>query len=116
MIELIIRWLGVLIWLWIYVAIVSLLTMHSSKWATVSRVTTQIHVWLWPYAGCALAADLAYAITHGLWGSIVSDVIVLWTWWGMRDWPDDHFKRRRKKITDAVKVVGGRIVVKTAPA
>lgn len=116
MTETIIGWLGGLIWFWMYTVMISVFTTTFHKWALVSRVTTQIHVWVWPYVGPALVVDLAHAITHGLWGTIVADVCVLWSWWTLRDWPDDNFKRRRKKIKDAVKVVGGRLVVKAAPA
>jgi len=88
----------------------------TGKLRDLADTLVQIHLALWPIAGPGLLLHLTNATMHGYTVSVVGDMLLLICWWLDRNWPDDHFKRRRKKIKDAVKVVGGRLVVKPAPA
>lgn len=77
----------------------------------------QAHQELWLFA----PAGLVYAAVDS-WNSPRPWTIVfvpwgLLIWWWARNWPDDNvWKRRRKKLRDAVKAVGGRLVVVPAGA
>lgn len=115
MIDALIYTVVTLSWIWLYAATVAHITRPFGNLATVFRVTAQIHVWLWPIAGPGLLLDMTQASMQHHTFAAGLDLFILWTWWTVRNWPDDHFRRRRKKIADAVKVLGRRLVVQAAP-
>jgi hypothetical protein len=49
--------------------------------------------------------------SHTPW-LVFFDALSLYTWWIYRDWPDENrWKRRGKKLKDAIAIRAGRLVV-----
>jgi hypothetical protein len=76
------------------------------------RAFARVHQELWIAAPPGLIAGAA-----GTWHSkyswmIISFAVALWQWWAYRDWPDENrWKRRGRKLKDAVAERAGRLVV-----
>lgn len=76
------------------------------------RASARVHQELWLFVPPAIL----YGTLHD-WHSaspwkIVIDAWALYTWWMMRDWPDENrWTRRGRKARSAVSRIGARLVV-----
>jgi hypothetical protein len=90
---------------------------HADWLELVWRASGRIHQEMWPLVPAALLITV-----NKEWNSprpwlIVFDTINLWTWWTLRNWPEDNrWKRRGKQAKEAVAVRAGRLVVVPAGA
>lgn len=76
------------------------------------RSQARIHQELWLVAPVgALSTAVQHWHSHTPW-MVVFDVLTLFNWWNLRNWPDENrWKKRGKKAKEAVAVRAGRLVV-----
>jgi hypothetical protein len=113
-------WLGMLlgstfVWPIVYALSVVMSVIDPYRgvaWQTLIR----LHCWLWFPAGPGYLWLLTDATANHEYVFAAFDLLTLVLWWNARNWPDDQWKRRKKKVKEAVAVLGRRLVVRTAPA
>lgn len=80
------------------------------------RYAAAAHQELWLFALPGLLLSLSDHLRSGGW-ELVVDVLMLFSWWWYRNWPDENrWKRRGRKLKDAVAERAGRLVVIPATA
>lgn len=76
------------------------------------RALARVHQELWIVAPPGLILGAIHTWHSGTPWLIISYAFALWQWWHYRDWPDENrWKRRGRKLKDAVTVRAGRLVV-----
>ncbi len=75
------------------------------------------HQELWLFALPGLVVNLIGHVQHGSTALAAIDLINIAGWWLWRNWPDDNvWKRRGRRVKDAVAERAGRLVVVPAGA
>jgi hypothetical protein len=71
------------------------------------------HQEMWPIIPVAILINAVRHWHGGDWYMVFFDMLALWNWWVLRNFPgdDNQWKRRAKKARDAVAVRGSRLVV-----
>jgi hypothetical protein len=83
--------------------------------AKITSALIRMHQELWIVGGPGLLASAVDSF-HGRWPWMVAfNAWGLVSWWSLRNWPDENrWKRRGRKLKDAVAVRAGRLVVEPA--
>jgi hypothetical protein len=113
-------WLGFVLgagvtWPLVYALSVAM-TMIDPYRGVAWQALIKVHRWLWLLAGPSYLYVLYDAVTRHEIVFAAFDLLTLVLWWNARNWPDDQWKQRKKKVKEMIVALGRRLVVRVAPA